>query len=281
MTLSAAPAGGALHTSQVGLLAELMSNTLDQDYKVAHDRLAGRPARDRRTGRFVAGLVVILFGVMIAVSAVRTEQQRPAAAAERDQLVAQLQARQTRLDSLQSELSALQGEVASLQRSASTARTLERDTQTTLNQVAAITGAAAVTGPGIQIRASNAPDSVGGVADGVILDTDLQSLVNALWSAGAEAVSINGHRLTSLSAIRFAGSAITVDYKSLTPPYTIDAIGDPDTLPARLLETPGGQAWLGLKANFGIGFDTTSESNLELAADPSTQLREAAPVGTR
>ena len=36
-------------------------------------------------------------------------------------------------------------------------------------------------------------------------------LVNGLWQAGAEAISINGQRLTSTSAIRFAGQAILVD----------------------------------------------------------------------
>lgn len=282
MTVSASTGAGRVGgTAQVGLLAELMTNTLDQDYQVAADRRAQRPSGHRHSGRLVAASVVLLFGGMIAISAVRTEQQRPAAAAERDQLVAQLHARQARLDSLQSEISTLQRDVATLQGGASTARTLEQSTQSSISQFSGITGASEVTGPGIRILASDAPDSTGGAADGSIRDTDLQALVNALWSSGAEAISINGYRLTSLTAIRFAGSAITVDYKSLVPPYTIDAIGDPDTLPARLLESPGGMAWLGLKANFGIGFDTTTESHLVLAGDPRIQLRQAAPVGSR
>ena len=36
-------------------------------------------------------------------------------------------------------------------------------------------------------------------------DPDLQKLVNGLWQAGAEAISINGQRLTNLTAIRHAG----------------------------------------------------------------------------
>ena len=65
-----------------------------------------------------------------------------------------------------------------------------------------------------------------------MLDIDLQILVNGLWESGAEAISINGHRLSNLTAIRGAGDAITVDYRSLTRPYQIEAIGDPRTLPA-------------------------------------------------
>ena len=45
-----------------------------------------------------------------------------------------------------------------------------------------------------------------------VLDLDLQKLVNGLWQVGAEAISINGQRLTSLSAIRDAGSSITVNF---------------------------------------------------------------------
>ena len=114
-------------------------------------------------------------------------------------------------------------------------------------------GTLGASGPGMVITTDDAPDDQVG-SGGTILDTDLQALVNGLWTAGAEAISINGHRLTSLTAIRFAGQAITVDNVSLSPPYVVVAIGNPDTLPARLLETDGGQTWLGLQANFGIQF---------------------------
>ncbi len=258
-----------------------MTTTLDQDYQVAADRRAARPPSPRTSRRLTVALVVVLFGGMIGISAIRTEQQKPANAVERDQLVAQIHARESHLDALHTQLSDLESDVAMLQNTASTSRALQSQTENSISQVAAVAGAGAVSGPGIEITADNAPDAVGSTGGGVILDTDLQALVNALWTAGAEAVAINGHRLTSLSAIRFAGRAITVDYRSLTPPYVVEAIGDPDTLPARLLETPGGQAWLGLRANFGIAFTTESKSDLLLPADVNVQLREARPVVSR
>ena len=46
---------------------------------------------------------------------------------------------------------------------------------------------------------------------------DLQIVVNGLWDAGAEAISVNGQRLTSKSAIRFAGQAILVNYRPADP----------------------------------------------------------------
>ena len=225
--------------------------------------------------------MVLAFGVMLGVSALRTEQQRPAAAAERQQLVDQIHARENHLNAVHRQLSGLETSVAGLQKRAnSPSLAREHQTAVAIAPLAALAGTAEVSGPGLQIVANNAPNAVGTADGGVILDTDLQDLVNALWTAGAEAITINGHRLTSLSAIRFAGRAITVDYRSLTPPYVIDALGNPDTLPARLLETPGGQAWLGLKANFGITFETKTKGDLLLPGDLSP-LREAHPVGAR
>ena len=53
---------------------------------------------------------------------------------------------------------------------------------------------------------------------GRVLDRDLQVMVNALWAAGAEAIAINGQRLTARSAIRYAGEAILLDFRPLVPP---------------------------------------------------------------
>jgi len=265
-----------------GLLTEIMSSTLDEDYRAAADRSARAPAGPRRTSQRITGAVVLLlFGTMLAVSALRTQQQKPATAAERDQLVAQIHARQQHLDGLQAQVSSLEAEVAAAQTRAAALRDVQRRTAATVASLEAVAGGAEVTGPGLRVVASDAPGAAGAVGGGVVLDTDLQSLVNALWTAGAEAISINGNRLTSLSAIRFAGRAITVDYRSLMPPYVIEAIGDPDTMPARLLETPGGQAWLGLKQNFGIGFETQVVGNLVLPADTSLELRQARPAVPR
>ena len=64
-------------------------------------------------------------------------------------------------------------------------------------------------------------------------------MVNGLWAAGAEAVAVNGQRLTALSAIRSAGDAILVDYRPLTRPYVVVAIGDPRTLQSRFVAGAG------------------------------------------
>ena len=98
-------------------------------------------------------------------------------------------------------------------------------------------------------------------------------LANGLWEAGAEAISINGHRLSSLTAIRSAGDAITVDYRSLTRPYRVEAIGDPRTLQAHFVESSAGAWWNDLAQNRRMRYEISDVKQLDLAADPGMVLR--------
>lgn len=271
--------------SYAGLLTELMTNTLDEDYEVVASRRSAaagagvdpRPARSNRAGIVAA---ITAFGVLVGVSALKTSQDQPQASLERTQLIEQIEARQSRLDAGHAELSALQTDVGHLQQQAADQASAASRLTDDLRGLGMAAGTAAVTGPGMVITLDNAPHAIPG-AGGVILDSDLQALVNGLWVAGAEAIAIDGHRLTTLTPIRFAGRAITVDYRSLTPPYVVAAIGNPDTLPSRLLETQGGQLWLGLRANYGITFAPQTQSKVTLPGDTPNDLLWAQPVGSR
>ncbi|WP_163547671.1 DUF881 domain-containing protein [Candidatus Frankia nodulisporulans] len=86
-------------------------------------------------------------------------------------------------------------------------------------------------GPGVRITLSGRlPDGVG-VG---ITDHDVADLVNVLWIAGAEAISVNQVRLTALSAIRAAANVILVGLLPVTAPYVIEALGDAGELGTRL-----------------------------------------------
>jgi uncharacterized protein YlxW (UPF0749 family) len=136
----------------------------------------------------------------------------------------------------------------------------------------------AVAGPGVVITVDDAPGSETDPSDRV-LDLDLQILVNGLWESGAEAVSVNGHRLSPLTAIRGAGQAITVDYRSLTRPYRVEAIGDARTLPASFTQSSAGAWWNDLSRNRGMSFALTGVDELTLDADPGIVLRYAREAG--
>jgi uncharacterized protein YlxW (UPF0749 family) len=79
-------------------------------------------------------------------------------------------------------------------------------------------------------------------------------------------VSINGKRLTATSAIRFAGSALVVDYRPLTRPYVITALGDPQRFPAAFADGAGGTYLSTLRNTFGIRVDTKVSDDLTVPA---------------
>ena len=141
-----------------------------------------------------------------------------------------------------------------------------------------------VIGPGLRVTLANAEssadqDPVGETteeaAGGRVRDGDLQLVVNALWAAGAEAVSINGQRLGPTSAIRFAGEAVLVDFRPVTNPYEISAIGDPDTLSSRFLAIPEVSALASVAVTFDMRFDFAQEDHLSLPAASAPELRVA------
>ena len=109
-------------------------------------------------------------------------------------------------------------------------------------------------------------------------DGDLQLVVNALWAAGAEAISINGQRLGPTTAIRFAGEAVLVDFRPVTNPYEISAIGDPDTLARQVPRQPRGEsASPSVSKTFGLRFDFARKDELTLPAASIPELRIAVP----
>lgn len=142
-------------------------------------------------------------------------------------------------------------------------------------------GGARVRGPGLTITLDDSRDAQAGAPDselGRVQDLDLQVLANGLWSAGAEAVSINGHRLSGLSAIRSAGPAILVDLAPLARPYVVEAVGDPDDMGARLTRSTAG-AHLGiLRDSFAISVSVEEADELVLPGTTSRTLRHAEPL---
>lgn len=88
--------------------------------------------------------------------------------------------------------------------------------------LAGLTGALA--GAGVTIVIGDAPGAEPGSLNRV-LDRDLQDIVNALWRDGAQGIAVDDERLTARSAIRSAGEAVLVNYRPLSPPYRIAAVG--------------------------------------------------------
>ena len=258
-------------TSSWELLEQVSATSLDEDYGRVAARRGTQGTGSRRRPKLLAAVALLALGVLIAVTTLQTRSASPVNAQERSSLVSQIHDREADISRLANRNDRLQTEVGTLQSSAEQLGGKGDALLDALNQAQLLTGAIPATGPGLRIVADDEANGQAG-SGGTILDVDLQVMVNGLWQAGAEAISINGNRLGSLSAIRTAGRAITVNYNSLIPPYVVTAIGDPDTLEAAFAETPGGQAWFDLETNYGIQFDMDAVDELTLPAVPSERL---------
>ncbi|HLW47167.1 MAG TPA: DUF881 domain-containing protein [bacterium] len=91
-----------------------------------------------------------------------------------------------------------------------------------------------LTGPGVTVIVDAAQSPVVGHAPPAVQYVDLASIVNELWAAGAEAVSISGVRVAATTGYSEVGGTILADRQRLAPPYTIEAIGEPATLQGAL-----------------------------------------------
>ncbi len=272
------PGGRPRHS--VGLLDQITATSLDEDYAhVAARRHAaegGEPRPERPRSVQLVGVLAV-FGLLLTTAAVQTARSASSQQSSRESLVQQVQDRRDELAQVRDELRELRrGFTRASQAQAAAAEQIAEVDQR-VRRLASATGDGPVTGPGVRITVDDRPDAR--TERQVVLDEDLQRLVNGLWVAGAEAIAINGQRLTGLSAVRGAGEAITVNFRSLRRPYVVQAIGDPDALPARFIESAGGTWWLNLESVYQLRFEMISEDSLTLPAVPALVLRHARAGG--
>lgn len=268
------------------LLREVMEHPVDPAYAMAARRRAGE-RRPNRVAAVVTVVLALVCGWLLTRGVAELRRPEPGQAASRASLEREITRRSTQADARAAAIERLRGEISAAQQAQLTSPE-DVDLSRRVAELALITGEVPVVGPGIRITLDDAT-SVAGVAagdpraatgpdDGRVLDRDVQVAVNGLWVAGAEAVSINGRRLTTLSAIRSAGEAILVDFRPLVPPYVVSAVGDPATLQARFTAADAAAYLQDLHNNFGVGYEIAAASDLRLPGAGTFELRTARPV---
>lgn len=153
---------------------------------------------------------------------------------------------QTELTDLRDELSKAREENTTLQQLLSTetagSKELSAELSARLQEAKLYSGLTEVEGQGVEIILRDSVQQATNVLDpgaGIIHDTDVLKVVNELWNSGAEAVSVNGHRVGPRTNFRCVGSVILVDSIRIATPVEIWAIGDSQTL-LGALNLPGG-----------------------------------------
>lgn len=273
----------------MSLITNVMDHSLDDGYAeaAARKRALGEGGGMPKTLRARLGLAggLVLAALVVTVGAAQARVAAPVVAKERQELIDRIDRETASADKLETDVDKLRDDVGDRQRAA----LKESGGSGQADLVGVLSGATAVHGPGVKLVVNDAkeassggdagnPRETSGFSDtGRVRDHDMQRVVNGLWASGAEAVSVNGQRLTALSAIRAAGDAILVDNRPLVPPYTVLAVGDGKSLASRFQDSSDGLYLHALEDSFDIRATIATERDVRLPAAPSVIVRTAQP----
>ena len=272
--------------ASMSLLREAVDRAVDPAYALAAARASDDQRPHRRSTRAAVALLAVALGAgtTTAVASLRA----PAPAGARQALLDEIAARAAVADDAAARVAALRAQVDQIAAPADAGGDLAAAT----TAAAGLAATSEVRGPGLRLVIDDAPgartaalgadprtDAPG--AAGLVLDRDLQVVVNGLFAAGATAVALDDHRLTSLTSIRVAGQAILVDYQPLTPPYRIEAVGPPRPMAAAFADSTAGDYLAALARTYGVAVTSTVQPALDLPAGTAPTLRHASAAPAR
>jgi uncharacterized protein YlxW (UPF0749 family) len=272
------------------LLTEMMERPLDPGYAAAAERRQQRGLPTAAGIRSPLLLVTaVLIGTLLGASAMALRAPTTTVSRIKQGLVAQIETRRAHADAQTRLIATMRLQIDTAQTAA-----LRQQSQSGLaadvSRLELAAGTVPVSGPGLVLTIDDAqtkagalsseanPRNVNGPDQGKVIARDLQIIVNGLWDAGAEAISINGHRLTSRAAIRSAGAAILVDYRPLTRPYLITAVGDPGSMGVEFADNSGGSYLQSLANNYQIRDDIKNLDSVVVPGEPTLSLQYSRPV---
>lgn len=192
------------------------------------------------------------FGRLDLVDVVRAQDR------EVHQRAATVQQLQDQVDSLTSQAAPGNAEVARLHAEAAA--------------LAPSVGTQSVTGPALSVSLDDAKRTAASLPPGytaddiVVHQQDVQSVVNALWAGGAEAMMLQDQRVIATSAVRCVGNTLILQGRVYSPPYVIQAIGDQLAMREALDKSPQVTIYRQYADLFGLGYDVTSKANATFPA---------------
>jgi uncharacterized protein YlxW (UPF0749 family) len=264
----------------MSLISDLFANPIDDGYAEAARRRAASGGPERSGGSPKASPALLLgllaLGLLLGIAALQVRQNAGVVSAERESLVERIQSATADADKLERDLADLERSIVKVEAGRLNSLAMSNELRDSIAVTQGVTGTRSVSGPGVVVEIDDAEGGNPSGAQASVLDLDVQQVVNGLWAAGAEAVAVNGQRVTALTAIRSANDVILVNFRPLTPPYEVSAIGDARTLGSRFLEGSGGAWLLAASSTAGIQFDVRTEQSLTLPA-ASAALRLAEP----
>ena len=246
------------------LLDKIWRDLQDDSYKLrAQEKIKqGKPSSDPK---WLILIVLTIGGLIFGIGASITRQSIPLSIQNRDLLRENIAAQSIVLEDKETQLEQVIQSISTLQENqAAVLPEVDQEELTLLNFAS---GYQTVSGPGIRVEINDAEisslplDVDPSLAR--VFDSDLITILNGLWVAGAEAVAIGNQRISSRSAVSQSGEAILVNYRPILPPYRIDAIGSPE-LADRFKETQDFMNISEVSRLYGISFNVDSIDNIEI-----------------
>ena len=257
-------ASSADPAASMSLLNSLLANPLDAGYEHFHADRGSRPASVIGTIGVFAVAVALGFASIVATSSLRA----PASDVKSD-LKAQASERTDTVEALNNDVQSLGRAIEQYSGTGPTAASHPAQDL--------VTATTPVVGPGITVTLTDRGGP--GKGSGAVRDQDLAMVVNALWAAGADAVSINGQRVGPDTFVRTAGSVILVNVTPVSSPYEVSAIGDANALSVALVRGATGDYLSAAQSVTGMTVSSKVSDHLQMEALTLTDSRYATPVG--
>jgi len=239
-----------------------------------------RPGRKDRRWGWLTPLAFAGAGVLLVTSAVNADgiDLRPTTY---DDLTDLAQQETDRVQRLQEDVAELTEEIDTL--SAGLDNTQVDQLQKEIDDLQMPAGLVPLEGPGLTVTLDDAPREMREAAgedasNAIVHQQDIQAVANAMWAAGAEAMTIQGQRVVSTTGIKCVGNTVLLHGVTYSPPYVISAIGDADAMRAQLDGSPYLAAYREAVDEYRLGWSVEAEDRVEAPAfNGSTEMRYARP----
>lgn len=230
------------------------------------------------------GLALLGLGFLVAAQLASEGPRVRYTTQERTPLIETATELQSQQDTLKAGILDLRKKIQEAEQSGQGSAALVKDLNALLQEARIAAGLIPLTGTGIVLQVEDslepvAPDS--NEADYLVGARDIRTLVEELWAAGAQAVAVNGERITPTTSVIDIGSSILVNSAYLLPAYQITALGA-DDLYARLSASPGFVDFIRARAEtYGIRVAFAEPDSVDIPAFAGTvTLRYARPETT-
>lgn len=230
------------------------------------------------------GVALLALGFLIAAQVASEGPRVRYTTQERTPLVETANELQAQQDDLTARILDLRSQIQAVEAQGEGSADLVRQLNVKLEQARIAAGLIALTGTGIVIQLEDSKAAVppdGNESDYLVGSRDIRVVVQELWGVGAEAIAVNGERITPTSAIIDVGSSLLVNSAYLTPPYQVTAIGPPD-LYDRLSASAGFVDFVRARGEgYGIQISLAEPASVDVPAYVGTvTLRYSRPLAS-